>query len=1205
MKKQNNFRDYYNLGKRLGQGKFGQVYEAKTKNTNAKRAIKILDKASIKKDFKVKFFQEPSDEDMEPYIKCFDNEVKNMQIAMGSNGDNENAVKFFECFEDDNEYAIVMELCDTTLLDHLNEIKNEEKYKIINQLNKTTKIMVDREVGYIDIRLENILIKFTNEQKTEYIIKLKLTDDIGLTKQLENLNKNENIIKYNCIDAPEIIKEGEHSNKSDLWSLGVIIYVLYFKEYPYKGNTNDELLENIKKGDKILKKTDNEDLNNLIRGLLVEEPHNRMDWKQYFNHPFFVKKKKNENFRENYEILKEIGNLLFATVYKAKVIDSGELRAIKVFEKNRLRTYFKRKYLKYPSEEDMKPYTESFLNEINHMQIVEGKNKENNNTVKFYEYYHNQDEIASVMELCDENLLNYFVDKNRALTPDEIGDILSQLNHSFQIMKNNKLVHLAINLENILVKYENVEKTKFVFKLKLVNDSCLLKDLQNILKLYHSGNIKFVAPEILKEQKVDEKCDLWSLGVLIYTLYFKEHPFKGESVKDILKEINRFMFNKTDNPYLDDLIRRLLVDDPERRLSWDQYFKHPFIRQREDVRNYYEIKEEIGHSKFAFIYRGIDIEKQEERAIKIYDKNRIKTQFKKKKFRDAKYEDLKPFIDGFNNEINNMKILEGKDGKNNYCVKYYEHFHTNDEFAIVMELCDDNLLNLYSNKKYNFNYKKVEEILGLLNYSFKIMVDNSIVHRALNFENILVKYLNKEKSKYIIKLKLTDDSLRKDLIKNSIRGNINSGLYFIAPEILKQNDYNEQCDLWSLGILIYALFFREYPFNGTNETQILNDISNNCRKLQINTGEPKLNDLLKQLLTEDPKNRITWDQYFNHPFFKSNIESGLDKNFYDLYELGKILGNVGYATIYEVKMKKSKELRAAKIFDKKRLIDEYKRKNIKIPTEAEMKPEIDRFFNEFNNMKIVQGKNNDNEFTVKLYEHFYNNNEFITVMELCDDNLLNVFARKKENFTPEDIFELLTQLNNSFKILADNKLLHRAINLENILIKYNNRNKTSYIYKLKLDIDSCLLKDINKFNQLHSDFNYHAPEILQNEKDYTEKCDLWSIGVLIYILIFREHPFPGDTQIEVLKEILSNVDNLKSIDNSLLDELIKGLLVVDPKKRLTWTQYLNHSFFHSNYIYSEGNQYDDAMKHKKYKKNNEDKNKNEYTFEKRYKNNYK
>ena len=1205
MKKFQNFRDYYNLGKKLGQGKFGEVYEATKKDSNDKRAIKILDKTIIRKDFKEMNFKEPTDEDMEPYIKCFDNEVKNMELAMGKNKDNENAVKLFDCFEDENEYAIVMELCDTNLLNYLNKIKEDEKIKIINQLNKTIKIMLGEELTYIDIRLENILIKFTNKEKTEYIIKLKLTDDIGLTKQLENLKNDKNVL-YNCIDAPEIINDGEHSNKSDLWSLGVIIYVLYFKEQPFKGNDNEEIMKNIKKGEKILNKHSNESLNNLIRGLLIEDPERRISWHQYFNHPFFLQKKEiSENFRDYYEIIRELGNLQFATVYQATAKDNGETRAIKVFDKNRLKNYFKKKYLKYPTEEEMRPYLDSFLNEINNMQIIEGENNENKNTVHFYEKYQNKDEIANVMELCDENLLNYFVDINRALSPEEIGDILSQLNNSFQIMKEKNLVHLSLNLENILIKYENPERTKLTYKLKLVNYSCLLEEIPNILKLSQTNrNLNFVAPEILKGEKVNEKCDLWSLGVIIYTLFFKQHPFNGENEKNILTEINDYMLNSTGNKFLDDLIRKLLIEDPERRITWDQYFNHPFIRQKENVRKYYEIKEKIGHTKFANIYKGIDIEKKEERAIKIYDKNIIKNEFKKKRFRDASNEDLKPFINGFNNEVNNMKILEGKDANNDYSVKLYEHFHTNDEFAIVMELCDDNLLNLYSNKKVNFSSKKIEEILMLLNYSFKIMVDNSIVHRALNFENILVKYLNKDKTKYIIKLKLTDDSLRKDLLKNRVRGNTNSGLYFTAPEILNNNYCNEECDLWSLGIIIYALLYRDYPFKGNNEIEILKDIQNKCNNLQINRGEPKLNELLKKLLVEDPLKRITWEEYFNHSFFKSSIESSVNRNFYNLYELGKILGQVGYASIYQVKMKENNELRAAKIFDKKRIINEFKRKNIKIPTESEMKPEIERFFNEYNNMKIVQGKNNDNNYTVKIYDHFFNNNEYITVMELCDDNLLNVFAKKKENFNSEEIFDLLTQLNESFKIMDDNKLLHRALNLENILIKYNNKSKTSYTYKLKLDINSCLLQDINKFNTLNSEFNYRAPEILQNEKDYNEECDLWSIGVIIYVLIFREHPFPGDSQNEVLNQIKRGVNSLKKVDNSLLEELIKGLLVIEPKKRLTWTQYFNHSFFHSNYIYSEGNKYNDAMKKRGFKKNNEEKNNNAHnmSYQKKYNN---
>jgi len=209
------------------------------------------------------------------------------------------------------------------------------------------------------------------------------------------------------------------------------------------------------------------------------------------------------------------------------------------------------------------------------MEIVEGKNKENKNTVKFYEYFHNKDEFAIVMELCDDNLLSPFAKRNAPFNPEEIYDILNQLNNSFKIMSQNQLVHRDLNLENILVKYENEEKTKFIVKLKLTNDSGLLKDLPKIPrtgKLH--GNLNFMAPEILNRKEYDEKCDLWSLGVLIYVLYFKEHPFDGENEEEINVNIDNNILNlkKTGNKNLDELIQKLLVKDPKKRLSWEQYF---------------------------------------------------------------------------------------------------------------------------------------------------------------------------------------------------------------------------------------------------------------------------------------------------------------------------------------------------------------------------------------------------------------------------------------------------------------------------------------------------------------------------------------------------------------------------------------------------------------------------------------------------------
>ena len=1164
MKKNIDWRENYNAGQILGKGKFGEVYEAITKDSSEKRAIKVLDKQKVRKAFSNKYSQEPTEEDLKPYIECFKNEVRNMELALGKNKDNENAVKLYEYYDNEKEFAIVMECCDTNLLKYINNIKDEEKFNILSKLNKTIKIMVDAEQVFIDLRLENILIKFTNKEKNEYIVKLKLTDDMGLMKQFQNIEMKNEFIENMHVDSPEILNKDDYNNKSDLWSLGIIIYFLYFKEYPYKGNSSAEILSEIRKGQSNLKKSGNSDLDDLIRGLLKEEAENRINWNQYFTHQFFVKKKDgSENFRDFYEIMETIGKTDNAIIYKARVKENAELRAIKVYDINIVKKTIFRDCLIHPIDEEIELYEDSFLNEYKHMKIVEGENNENNNTVKVYECYENENEVAIVMELCDSNLLNIFY-KMDCFSSDKIGDILSQLNNSFKIMKNKKLIHLALNLENILVKYENEDKTKFSIKLKLTNDSCLLEDISSKMQLYRRRELHFIAPEIIKKEteKINEKCDLWSLGELIYSLAFHNYLFdedKDEKLKQI-KNINNHLQKKTDNPQLDDLIRKLLVEDPEKRLTWDQYFKHPFIRQKENVRNYYEVeKTNIGKSRFALIYKAKHKESNELRAIKIYDINKIRTEFKRKKYRDATEEDLKPYINGFNNEIRNMNILMGKN--NNYTVKYYEHFHTNDEFAIVMELCDGNLLDFYIEKKNSFSPQKIKEILNLLNYSFIIMNRNNIIHRALNLENILIKYINTEKTRYIVKLKITDDSLVKDLPEIRINGKINSNKLFISPEILKKELNIEKCDLWSLGVIIYSLSCKDYPFHGKNESEILKDIQANCENLQIKTENSDLNDLIKKLLVENPDIRMTWEQYFEHPFFGK-----VSENFDDLYEIiGAPIGETKFAYVYKGKDKKNGESRAIKKFDKNKIIKYLYNIYLRDPTEKEIQPYINSFFNEAKHMKLIQGKNNDNDYTVKFYKHFNNNDEFIIIMELCDDTLLNYFV-KKGKFSSDEIYILLIQLNVSFKELEENKLVHRALNLENILIKYDdNNNKKSFIYKLKLTNDSSLIKGLPKIHssdEISPFLNYVAPEIL-SDKDFDEKSDLWSLGVIIYILLFQENPFDGETEEDLLEQINNNENNLKETNDKNLNDLIKKLLVKDPKNRLTWNEYFKHPFFHN------------------------------------------
>ena len=77
---------------------------------------------------------------------------------------------------------------------------------------------------------------------------------------------------------------------------------------------------------------------------------------------------------------------------------------------------------------------------------------------------------------------------------------------------------------------------------------------------------------------MDQKNDIWSLGVIIYFLFFFEFPYKGETCMEVLRDIRTKTEKKTTNfKELDDLIDGLLKFDKEERLTWEEYFVHPFF----------------------------------------------------------------------------------------------------------------------------------------------------------------------------------------------------------------------------------------------------------------------------------------------------------------------------------------------------------------------------------------------------------------------------------------------------------------------------------------------------------------------------------------------------------------------------------------------------------------------------------------------------
>ena len=147
-----------------------------------------------------------------------------------------------------------------------------------------------------DLKLKNFLIKYTNEQKTEYIIKLC---DYGIGKFLDEKNSTFSGMKGTTETiAPEIClsKTQKYENSIDIFSLGIIFYQLsHYLKHPFKENEFDinflikyyENYDEDKYNIKFDPSIQNEDFKNFVINMLKLNPKHRLTWEQYFEHTFF------------------------------------------------------------------------------------------------------------------------------------------------------------------------------------------------------------------------------------------------------------------------------------------------------------------------------------------------------------------------------------------------------------------------------------------------------------------------------------------------------------------------------------------------------------------------------------------------------------------------------------------------------------------------------------------------------------------------------------------------------------------------------------------------------------------------------------------------------------------------------------------------------------------------------------------------------
>ncbi|XP_078424344.1 death-associated protein kinase 1 isoform X2 [Cetorhinus maximus] len=266
------------------------------------------------------------------------------------------------------------------------------------------------------------------------------------------------------------------------------------------------------------------------------------------------------------------------------------------------------------------------------------------------------------------------------------------------------------------------------------------------------------------------------------------------------------------------------------------------------------------------------------------------------------------------------------------------------------------------------------------------------------------------------------------------------------------------------------------------------------------------------------------------------------QNVDDHYEIGEDLGSGQFAIVKKCTEKSSGMGFAAKFIKKRRS---------KSSRRGVSREDIER---EVNILKEIQHPN-----IITLRDVYENKTDVILILELVSGGELFDFLAEKESLTEEEATEFLKQILNGVHYLHSKSIAHFDLKPENIMLL----DKKSPKPRIKL-IDFGLAHEMdfgNEFKNIFGTPEFVAPEIVNYEPLGLE-ADMWSIGVITYILLSGASPFLGDSKQETLANVSAvnyefDEEFFKNT-SGLAKDFIRKLLVKDPKKRMTIQDSLQH-----------------------------------------------
>jgi len=274
-----------------------------------------------------------------------------------------------------------------------------------------------------------------------------------------------------------------------------------------------------------------------------------------------------------------------------------------------------------------------------------------------------------------------------------------------------------------------------------------------------------------------------------------------------------------------------------------------------------------------------------------------------------------------------------------------------------------------------------------------------------------------------------------------------------------------------------------------------------------------------------------------------------EKQVESIYQFGRTLGKGSFAFVYEATEKNQKN----KKWGIKTVCRE-KAGNVGMKM-------VER---EIAILKMIQHPN-----IIHLEKVYETPQKVYLVLELCERGLNELYRNRLENeetFTETEVRKIVTSLASAIWYLHKYGIVHRDVKLENILVGQNPKDPNDKLFIKLTDFGLSVLKGTGHDSMFHTfcgTLIYMAPEILSN-KLYSSQCDVWAIGVIMYMLLSGSAPYDAPDE-GMLQTLICNADLqfLKPVWNNISSsgrDLLGRILQKDPAHRLTAGEILDQAW---------------------------------------------